>query len=331
MSTSPISPALTQTLKAGRSHFNARVNEACRIQPGFDTAEVHRFVMGPLDVLATQAFAFDQARANSFIVAAFECAITLQLRGKSELPIVRAIWQTLVPACLPLAMENARDTLGSLFNAGLNMHGLTGVRTEQWVSALAQLAPSCSDLETLRRLGQVLAWRSGAAHFRQSALTVLDQLPTDIAKRAIPSPHGQEWSETIRRMREDPWFDPVQPVARGLRQVHEVGGFTGFGGPFSEPPDVRVYGDGFVLRSADRYWYLCADVFGAVLHAGSVEEFSAGEAAIEPGVLNSNRVRIGSDESDINLPSARLRAACGPHTIALASPYSHFVVLMARA
>ena len=329
MSNSCLSPALTQALQAGRSQFNARVAEACRAQPGFDTGALQSFVSGPLDALAVQAQVQDAARANALIMAAFDCALTLQLRGKGELPLVQAIWQTLVPACLPLAMQQPRDTFGSLFNAALNLQTVNGARPQQWLQEMTRLAGHCADLAALRGLGQVLAWRCGAAHFRISALAVLKCLPASLAMAAFPVPQGQSWPVLLARLQQDPWFDPTQPAAQGLRATHEIGGFTGFGGPFATSPEVRSYADGFVLRSADRYWYLCADAFGAVLHAASAEEFAAGERSSGTLQLHGNVVRHGGQSCALDLPADGLGVVCGPFTAVLSSPHSHFIRLLA--
>jgi hypothetical protein len=144
-------------------------------------------------------------------------------------------------------------------------------------------------------------------------------------------PNGQHWPETLMRLQQDPWFDPVQPAARGLRATHEVGGFTGFGGPFAQPPEVRAYSDGFVLRSADRYWYLCADAFGAVLYVGSAEEFATGERTSGSLELRGNVMRHGGLECPCDLPAEGLRVVCGPYTAVLSSPHSHFIRLLALA
>lgn len=329
MSTDTLSPALIRALQAGRSQFNARVAEACRAQPGFDTQAVQHLLHGTLNHLAEHASKIDADRTSSFILAAFDTGLTLQLRGKADVPLVRLIWQHVLPACLPLALLQPRDTLGSLFNAALNLHTLSSVKQALWAREMARLASHCTDLACLRNLGQVLAWRCGLAHYRASALGIVRRLPTELAAEALTIPAGQNLAATLDKMAADIWFNPAQPTQTGLRVVHEAGGFTGFGGPFACPPEVRVYADGFVVRCAERYWYLCADAFGAMLHAGSAEEFAAGNPDSGRLMLQGKQLQLGTLQCELDLPAEGLQMVCGPTTAAVCSPYSHFIRLLA--
>ncbi|WP_018610572.1 hypothetical protein [Uliginosibacterium gangwonense] len=329
MSTHALSPALIRALQAGRSQFNARVAEASRAQPGFDTQAVQNLLHGTLNPLAEYACNIDADRTNSFILCAFDIGLTLQLRGKAELPLTRLIWQHVLPACLPLALLQPRDTLGSLFNAALNLHTLDSSRQALWAREMARLVGRCANLANLRSLGQVLAWRCGLAHFRASALGIVRSLPAELAADALAIPPGKDLTATLGEMEANIWFNPAQPTQTGLRVVHEVGGFSGFGGPFSCPPEVRVYADGFVVRSAERYWYLSADAFGTALHAGSAEEFAAGSPDNGRLTMRGNQLQLDAQHCDLDLPAEGLQMVCGPTTAAICSPYSHFIRLLA--
>ncbi|GHU04537.1 hypothetical protein FACS1894158_05050 [Betaproteobacteria bacterium] len=343
MSGATLSPALIRALQAGRGQFNARVAEACRAQPGFDTGAVQALLQGPLNQLATQAAAFEPERVNSLLLAAFDVGLTLQLQGKAGQPVIQSIWRDALPACLPLALAQPRDTLGKLFNAALNLLAIGGARPEQWTREMTRLAGRCADPAALSGLGQVLAWRCGAAHFRTGALRVARDLPADLAAGALALAQGQEITAALTRLESDPWFDPARPDEHGLRAMHEVGGFTGFGGPFATPPQVRAYADGFIVRSAERHWHLCADAFGAVLHACPAEEFAAGAEDSGALILNGSELRLGAQACLLDLPPEGLRVVAGdqgsgirdqesgvgPRTAAVTSPYSHFIRLLA--
>jgi hypothetical protein len=329
MKAATLSPALDRALQAGRRQFNDRVSEACRMQPGFDTSAAEALLRGPLDRLATLAASVDPERTGSLLLAAFAVGLTLQLRGKGEQPLIQALWRDVLPACLPLALQQPRDTLGALFNAALYLLSLGGGQPDRWAREMARLAGRCEDLACLKRLGQVLAWRCGVAQFRASALKVARRLPPGLAAAALALAPEQTLSEALDRLENDPWFDPAQPAGNGLRVMREVGGFSGFGGPFARPPEVRVFARDFVVKSADRYWYLCADVFGALLHAGSSDEFAAGRT--DPGELgmSGNEFRLGAQRCALDLPATGLRRVCGPTTAAVSSSYSHFIWLLA--
>jgi hypothetical protein len=334
MSAATLSPALIRTLQAGRSQFNARVAEICRAQPGFDTSAVQALLQGPLNQLAIQASGFEPDRVNSLLLSAFDVGLTLQLQGKAEQPVIQSIWRDVLPASLPLALSQPRDTLGKLFNAALNLLAINGARPEQWARDMARLAGRCGDLATLSSLGQVLAWRCGAAHFRTGALRAASGLPADLAAEALALAQEQEITAALAHLEDDIWFDPARPDDNGLRVMHEIGGFTGFGGPFAVPPEVRVVESGFVVRSTERHWHLSADAFGAILHAGSAEEFAAGTEDSGALTLNGNELRLGAQRCLIDLPPEGLRVVVGdqergPRTAVVTSPYSHFIRVLA--
>jgi hypothetical protein len=323
-----ISPALGRALQSARSAFNARVSEACRIRPGFDTGTVDALLRGPLDRLAAQAEGIAPERTGSLVLAAFDVGLALARQGKSEHPLMSALWDV-ASACLPLALRQPRETLGRIFNAGLHLLSVNGARPEQWTREMTRLAGRATDLACLERLGQVLAWRSGLAHFRESALRLAHDLPPELVAEALAIAEGEAVAATLARLGKDPWFDPARPDRRGLRATREVGGFVGFGGPFPCPPEVRALGEGFVVQCANRFWYLCADAFGAALHAGSKAEFEAGAADSGDLDIRGSAVIRGLERCALDLPPERLSLARGPYTAALSSPYSHFIRLLA--
>lgn len=331
MSSAALSPALVQVLQSGRSQFNARVAEACRAQPGFDTGLLQAFIQGPLDRLASQVAQQDATRLNTVTLAAFEAALTLQLRGKHSLPLVQALWDELLPACLPQLLAEPRATLGMLFNGLLYLHAQAGARPAQWLADLRRLAAHCPDTASLRALGQVLAWRCGAAHFRASALNVLAGLPAELGAAAFQLTAGQHWPNALQRLQAAPWFDPAQPDRTGLRLTQVCGGFSGFGGPFAAPPTARVHGEGFVLHSAGRYSYLCADAFGVALHAGSADEYAAGSPGTDELAVRGGRLVYGEASCALPLPAEGLQIVCGAQSALLCSPYSHYLHLVALA
>src|SRR5262249_26471907 len=131
----------------------------------------------------------------------------------------------------------------------------------------------------LLRLGQVLAWRCGLAHFREGALEAAKVLPTRLAMVAVGALANSEWPAVQARLLKEPWFDPSHAWSPGiLRVAKKVGTFRGFGGHFLELPEVASLGGQFVVRSGSEAWWLLADAFGATLHRATPADLAAASA-----------------------------------------------------
>ena len=329
MSAQALCPALTQALQAGRSQLNARVAEASRAQSGFDQAALNAFICGPLNALVAQAAALDASRCNGLVLAAFNAALALQLRDKHSQPLLQALWQQLLPTCLPVLLQQPKETLGSLINAALNLAAQPGVRAEEWLQRMLRHASQCADLPQLRGLGQVLAWRAGAAQYRSSALAVLRDFPAALAASVFEMTPAQSWPDVLQRLEAERWFDPANPGVHGLRVVHEVGGFSGWGGTCAAPPQAKNLGEHFVLQSAERYSYLCADAFGAVLLPSSAEEYAAAQEGQGNVRFDGAELIVQNQRCALDLPVGTVQTVCSADTLLAVSAYSHGVRVLA--
>lgn len=168
---------------------------------------------------------------------------------------VRAAWQTVLPqAPLVLAREPGR-VAGSISNAVINLVGVPGARTQEWLSRLAALAPCCTNATSLLQCGKVLAWQAGMAQYRESALDTAGQLEVSLAATTLGFPTdlpSDKLAEILERLRGDPWLTPADALRRSgapgkLRIVSQAGGFRGFGGPFMRQPMLSLADDEFIV------------------------------------------------------------------------------------
>lgn len=315
-----VSTVLVRTLAVARPWFNERVAEARQRQPGFDVDALRDFISTELDAVATAVAGAEPDRVGDAVQVAYEIGIELvgqRLLGpKARLPWVRHAWGAIVPTAGHLVARSPRDTLGALSNAAVQTGSTPGVRTEQWIELLAAAAPQCTDLDMFRRAGAVCAWRAGMVHLRDAALASGGHLPTRLAMVCLgldPDAHGEStWS----RLRADRWCTPdVTPVTG-----HVLGGFTGFGGTFPEPPGIRADATGFIARAGERVYALEADVFGAAALSADVERFeAAGEASAKLSrvVRDALAARLQVPEEDL------IAVAHGGQSLVAASPWSH--------
>jgi hypothetical protein len=161
----------------------------------------------------------------------------------------------------------------------------------------------------------VLAWRCGLAHFRDSALAASDRLPPALALSAVGAKQTDDWPATRARLLAEPWFHPGRDAVKG-ESAAQAGGFRGFGGPFVEPPRVAATESQLFVSSADQYWLLCADAFGATFHGVLEADYRAGKSESPPRGLRVPEA-MGKVTS-----AARTRT-----TVALTCEHTHMVQL----
>ncbi|MFA5505761.1 MAG: hypothetical protein WC314_18395 [Vulcanimicrobiota bacterium] len=178
----------------------------------------------------------------------------LELFARSE--AVCAVWSELLPGAVGLILESPETVIPALTNAAHNLQQEPGVDRSFWLQQMSKIAADCKDHRQWLEYAQVLAWVSGMAHYRESALEVARHLPDEMMGRVVP-----RWD----KVKTDPWW-PRRPAPGQMVRVHRVGGFVGFGGAFRKPPEVVAAGpDRFLVSDGTDDWLLFCDGFGATL------------------------------------------------------------------
>ncbi len=333
----PVSPLLAGLLAAGRDHFNARVAEVRRRQPSFDAPAFAGFVRTAIDPLAQCVDALAPGRTGAVVVAAFDIALELVAQGLAG-PGARSdaldrAWLALAPGLAPRIAADPFEVLGTLSNAIVHLGGVPGARVDAWIAGMAALASHADSNASLRALGQVLAWRAGLAHFRDGALACADALPAATALLAVGAAPAAQWPQVRDALRADPWWSPDPARREAVQRGIAFGSFSGFGGRFAAPPEVRADSLGLLVRSADRTFLLRADACGAVLLPADAAEFdqAASTLAGPPFRLDGTCLTVGPRRIDLDLPADGLAIAASTHTLAVSSPWTHAIRLVPRA
>ena len=331
-----IGAAFASVLAEHRSAFNARVADAQRRYPQFDTQAFSAFLQSAVDDMVVAVDAIDSRRAGPLVQAAFDLALALTGQGlaggHARSALVALTWSALAPQLGPLLARHPAEVLGLITNAVLHLEKIGTTRPNGWLDEMAAVGPRAATLAQLRVLGQLLAWRAGAAHFRLGALNAAAALPDALALAALDCPLEQSWPALRARMLTDPWWTPRPDDDAGVPGI-SIGAFTGLGGEFAEPPQVRAHGDGFVVRSAERHFVLAADRHGAVLQGATEAQFDHAPtpaSALPLGVVRSGaQLTLGTRTLTLDLPPNTVRLVANAHTLAITSPLTHAIRLVA--
>jgi hypothetical protein len=328
-----ISGAFGAALAAHRDRFNARMREARRRTPALAPDVVAVFLRecaAPLvEAVAAQAPA--PARVDAVVDAVYEAALALAAR-KSIGPGARSqllaqAWSGTFAAFAPLVAAQPAPVLGMLSNAIVYLEALPGSRPRQWLAEMAALAPRIESAAQLAVVGQIAAWRAGAAHFREGALGAADGLPAALALAALGAPADSDLQALLLRMIDDPWWRGAGDAAR---EDVEIGAFTGFGGAFATPPQIRAAPDRFVVRAGERYFILMADAYGAVLQPAGADDFDRAGAGQVAHTLDGESLQVGARRIACDLPAAGLALCANRSTVAIVSPFTHAIRLLRR-
>ena len=322
-----ISPAFASILASGRAQFNARAAEARRRFPSLDMAAFGAFLHDGVDPLVLAVAAAAPERVGGATLAAYDMALELVGHGlagpAAKNTFLNTVWRELAPQFAPLLAPAPVDVLGMLSNAAIHIASVAGARPAQWQAGMAAVAPQVGSVAQLRAVGQVLAWRAGVAHFRQGALAAADTLPPALALAAFDEP-GAQWPQVHAQLLDYPW--------RGNAEGREFGSFSGLGGDFGTPPQVRATNDGFVVRSAERHYLLVADAYGAVLHSATAQEYEQATTGMPSSVrLDGATVHVGARSIALDLPADDIALAANAHTLAITSPWTHAIRLLPLA
>jgi hypothetical protein len=326
-----ISAPFAQVLAAGRSQFNARVVEAKHRYPALDSAAFAAFLESGVDSVVRAVAVAAPDRVAPVVLIAYDIALELvgqALAGPgARSKFLDQVWQELIPRFARLVSEQPIEVLAALTNAALNVDKVPKARTTQWLREMTAMSGRVDSLSRLRAIGQILAWRAGLAHYRAGAIGAADELPEALALAAVGAIANAEWKAVRDKLLSDPWWSPDRKTQD--RPAVEIGQFTGLGGVFRQPPELRACEDGFFVKSAERYYFLIADLHGAVLHPATLEEFESVKSWSGPKVpaLKGSRLMMKGGEVELDLPIGQIALACNAHTVVVSSRYSYGIRL----
>lgn len=316
-----VHPDFGAVLERKREHLNARFAHVRRTNRGLDSEMFVEFLKVCVEPTVVAAVAAEQPEAcvDRLTVALYDVALELvaaELAGPSgRYPVISRLWRELLPPAVRLFEQKPRDVLAALTNAVVNLSLEPGVDAQGWLDAMLDVEPHVTTPEELLAIGQVLAWREGMAHYRETALSKIPQLAPELVRLA---------------------FGDVEPAGRWadaggeLRVVRHVGDFRGLGGTFESPPDV-IQSDGSLFAFDQEACYsVHVDRFGAVLkrYARELPVANAAEARFRH---DGKTITVEGVAGEFVVPPGASSVACGDEMALVALEHSHRILVIAPA
>jgi hypothetical protein len=327
-----LSRPFSEFLRAGRPQLNQLAAEARSRYPALDTEAFARFLRSNVDPVVAKVAETSPDRTAAVALAGYEVA--LEIIGNSltsntrRRELIDGVWRQLLPSCARLLVQRPHELFRSLCNAAVHLADAQDARPSEWLLAMTRLAGRAGTEAHLRSLGQLLAWRTGLPQFRLGAVAAADLLPEPLALAALGLDPAADWRHVRERLLADRWYLLAAMQGQATKPL-EIGRFAGFGGVFSEPPQVRPCADGFVVRSGQSWHFLLADACGTALVPAADADYADAHGGKHNAVsLKGSQLRVGQYSFELDLPAGHISIACNTDTVAVSSPYSHAIRLL---
>lgn len=326
------------TLTRGRERFNARFKAAWSANPSLNPDEFAAHLRGPVAGLVATIAAKSPDRAEAVATTLYDTSLDLfrhdLLGSRARSGLIASAWTDLLPLLAGLLAGAPQKVAASVFNALHNLSQESEPSAAAWLKLMIRLAPQCANNDELNRVGLVLAWRCGLPHYRETALNLWAGLPDKLKLMTLdiaPAAFSGNPADLGQRLGADPWLLPAAAgSAKKLTIASVCGGFTGFGGPFRNPPKVSVSDGTLVAWDSESGWTLHADIWGSSFKRLKNPEL-LDEDSNQPGITlrSGGKVTFGAMSADIPELTDFSSWAATANTLAVTLRQSHFVYIVA--
>lgn len=326
---------LAVALEANRARYNDLFVSTRLERRALDPEDFMSFLVEGVAPAVEAAAAFDDDAAPRVADALYPVALELVARGLAgpgaRYPVIDQLFSEVLTRLGRLLIERPARLATALAHAAINLDNLSAVDTRRWLDTLTLLAPRARDVGALLDAGKVLAWQLGAAHWRDSALATLATLPDELVRPALRLPDSDPRSrDELLAALADPWADLHSPRAPGFEQRGWVGGFSGFGGVFSTPPNVMALGGVIYAFDSESCYAVFADAYGSALlpFGNELPDVDTEDVPDDPITIDSGVARRGGDAARMVGLAQVTSTAQVRDTLAVTVAHSHSVMLV---
>lgn len=333
-----ISGPLAEALSRNRERYNRLFAQATQRSSLLDQDDFGQLVRGTLQPLVDAMAKVFPERTESAAGELFEICLALFSQGylgqQSRNPLLPALWQQLLPAVPALLARSPRQLAGALSNAAINLWQEDQDTAQRWLKKLYDLTDRFETTGQLLDASLVLAWRSGLAHYRESALPRWHNLPDNLRLACLGiSSDPAPTLAVIAQALQNRWYPPDlagKETELQLSIVARTGRFRGVSGQFAEPPLVASDGEAIVAYDGEASFGLWSDFYGSTLRRTSqTSGNSSGQGQSGFSIDQNGTVRFGAFSRSFPPLAGCSSFAATADTLAVTLPHSHSIYVVA--
>ncbi|MEW6128501.1 MAG: hypothetical protein AB1757_15785 [Acidobacteriota bacterium] len=336
-----MSAAFVATLKNNREKLNTKFAYARHAYPKLDGDVVLAHLRTLVEPIAAAVERSDREKTEEIVLTVYDFLLELLGKGllgtETRYPALFKAWSHLFIQLPHLLIQNPSLFVASVSNAIYNLSTNLGTRPTYWIDEMIRIGAKCKEVAQFLAAGEIVAWRSGMAHFRESALDACLTLDDKLGKSAlcIPEDNLLPVDLIVFKMRNDPWLAPWSASTdnhrpKALRIASVVGAFRGFGGLFTSPPEVFTSSGDFYVFDNQNCWLMTADLFGATLHKrGTDLPDEDKKVVIDYEIDKKGKVTRFGQEVILPELASSSSVAANKTTLAVTVPHSFGIYLIA--
>lgn len=310
----PMIPALGRSLARDAERYNQLFLAAQASAPLDPDRFAHhlREVVAPIVEAVAALPETPEEAVDAVTQALYTRSLELASRGllatANPSPHLHRLYTSALPRLARFLRESPSRLLSALTTALPQLSRYDEGLPTRWLLSLLSVADDCETTDELLKLGQVLAWTHGMAHFRDSALEVFRGLPPRL-QELLPD------EATLVERWPSAGTTTVALLARS-------GGFLGLDGHFVTPPMVEFLGEHLIAYDGEHHYWIHADRFGTTCLRVHEDALPPDPGLPAPVLTDELRAALPADFRKDHLSLAR----CGS-ILALTVPFSFRVYL----
>lgn len=359
---------LQSTLNKRREYYNTLFTSTRHAKPKL-TAEAFKthlkeFVAPILDAVQQVRPDRIETVTESLYQASLELVGGELIGQNARYHAIDYAWRSILPKVPALLAADPAQTIRVVTNASHNIEITDNADFQLWGRHFTAIANLGLPSKTTFDGGKIAAWRAGLAHYRDSALKLISDLPLEATATALglnsDAFQGLDPKQIELALVSDPWLNPQDvpkhiiayqiggpvekhPKPPGMRPMRlciiaKIGGFRGFGGKFIRPPFVFSIDGKFFASDGQDSWMVSADSFGSTIVKTSIDNssffrriMSGGNFSVcEDGAISFTDPTVGHTCSAVLAELSPVQSICGVgRTLIIQKPNSHHLFVVA--